>query len=190
MRPEIEEVLQTIEEEEERRRQEGRPSLLCVGRDGGRLLHLLVLLRKPRHVLEVGLSAGYSTLWIAAALPPEGVLTTVERDGEKIAMAKNNLERAGLLGQVEILEGPALLRLRDVAGPIDMVFLDAAKDEYLDYFRAVEPLLSPEAMVVADNVLSHRQEVEPYLAYVGRHPSFRSFTFPVGNGLEVTLKGA
>ncbi|MBT9260025.1 MAG: O-methyltransferase [Clostridiales bacterium] len=184
----VETVLKSLEEEEERRRREGRPSLLCVGREGGQLLHVPALLRKPMRVLEVGLSAGYSTLWMASALLPGACLYTVEKDPTKVKLARDHLRQAGLLDRVEILEGLALSHLKDLRQPLDMVFLDAAKDEYVAYLKAVEPLLTPGAVVVADNVLSHREALQPYVDYVRRHPAFRSFTFPLGNGLEVTVK--
>ncbi len=105
----------------------------------GRLLHLLARALGARRVLELGTLAGYSTIWLARALPPAGRLVTLELDPSCAAVARGNLARAGLGGVVEVRVGPALEGLATLAeegaAPFDLVFLDADKVSYPDYLE-------------------------------------------------------
>ncbi len=123
----------------------------------GRLLHLLVRTRGARSVLEIGTLAGYSTIWMGRALPPDGRLVTLEIDPAHAAVARSNVERAGLAGIVEVLLGPALQTLprlaAEGAGPFDLVFVDADKPGNAAYVGWALRLTRPGSLIVVDNVV-------------------------------------
>ena len=119
----------------------------------GRLLELLARLQGARAILELGTLGGYSTIWLARALPAGGRLVTLEADPSYAEVARANLARAGLQAAVEVLAGPALETLPTLTGPFDLVFIDADKrrnPEYLDWALA---LTRPGSLIVADNVI-------------------------------------
>lgn len=123
----------------------------------GRLLQLLARLRGARRILEVGTLGGYSTIWLARALPPGGRLVTLELDPKHAAVARANLARAGLTAMVDLRIGPALASLQQLAvengGPFDLIFLDADKAGLADYFQRAVRLSRPGTAIVADNVV-------------------------------------
>ena len=126
----------------------------------GKLLHLLARMCGARRVLEVGTLGGYSTIWLARALPPAaagGRLVTLEADARHAEVARENLARAGLAGVVEVVVGPALQSLprlaAEGAGPFDLVFLDADKVSYPDYLEWSLRLSRRGTVIVADNVV-------------------------------------
>lgn len=123
----------------------------------GRLLHVLVLARGARRVLELGTLGGYSAIWMARALPPDGRLLSLERDPAFADVARGSIARAGVADRVEIRVGRGLDTLadleRDDAGPFDMVFIDADKEPYAEYLQAVLLLSAPGTLIVADNVV-------------------------------------
>jgi len=109
----------------------------------GRLLETLVHVMQPRLVLEIGTYSGGSALWMAGALCPGARLVTCELDPEHAAFAGRHIAAAGLLDRVEIVLGPALESIAALPGPYDLVFLDADKTGYLQYYEAVVPKLAP-----------------------------------------------
>lgn len=123
----------------------------------GRLLHVLALARGARRILEIGTLGGYSTIWLARALPPGGRLVTLEHASAHAEVARANLEAAGLADRVEVRVGAALDTLadleRDGVAPFDMVFIDADKPPYADYLEAVLRLSATGTLIVADNVV-------------------------------------
>jgi predicted O-methyltransferase YrrM len=119
----------------------------------GKLLHVLALAVGARRILEVGTLAGYSTIWLARALPPGGSLVSLERDEQAAKTARANLERAGLTNVVEVRVGPALETLPGLTGPFDLVFLDADKAENAAYLGHALALSRPGTLIVADNVV-------------------------------------
>ncbi|MGH7264931.1 MAG: O-methyltransferase [Candidatus Rokuibacteriota bacterium] len=163
--------------------------MLNITPDTGRLLWILVRSTGARRILEVGTSNAYSTIWLAdAAAGAGGRVTTLEADPEKARQARANLERAGLAERVDLQEGRAAETLRRLEGPFDFVFLDADRASYRTYLALVVPKLVPGGLLVADNVVSHRHELEDYLARVKSHPQLFSVTLPVGKGEELSLK--
>lgn len=122
-----------------------------VGPVVGRLLQLLTGLMEARQVLEMGTATGYSALYLASALPPEGKLTCLENDPEMIDRARRNLERAGLFGRVEVIPGDALETAAGLKGPYDLIFLDFSKAEYLPALDHSHRLLRTGGLLVADN---------------------------------------
>ena len=123
----------------------------------GKLLHLLVRIQGARTILEVGTLGGYSTTWMARALPEGGHLTTLELEKRHAEVAQANLERSGVADKVEIRLGPAIESLRSLkkegAGPFDFFFIDADKPSNPDYFLAALELSRPGSVIVVDNVV-------------------------------------
>lgn len=128
-----------------------------VAANQGKLLHLLARLKGARTILEVGTLGGYSTIWLAGALPPDGRLVTLELDPRHAQVARANLEHAGLAELVEIRVGPASESLAHLVaeggGPFDLVFIDADKEGYPDYLGGALRLTRPGSLIVADNVV-------------------------------------
>jgi len=119
----------------------------------GRLLELLARIQGARTILELGALGGYSTVWLARALPPEGRLVTLEADPRHAAVARENVAWAGLADRVEVVVGPALATLPGLEGPFGLVFVDANKAESAEYVDRVLRLTRPGTLVVADNVV-------------------------------------
>ncbi len=120
----------------------------------GRLLEFLVWALQPQLVLEIGTYSGYSALSMGRALPPGGRIITLEADPERAAFARRHVERHG---RISVREGDALESIASIDGPFDMVFIDADKDGYVDYYEAVLPKLAPRGLIVADNTLGHER---------------------------------
>ncbi|CAN5162876.1 O-methyltransferase [soil metagenome] len=123
----------------------------------GRFLHVLALACGARRILEIGTLGGYSTIWLARALPPDGALITLEAEPRHAAVATENVAQADLADRVEVRVGRALDLLdelgREGAGPFDMVFIDADKPPYTEYLHAALRLARPGTLIVADNVV-------------------------------------
>lgn len=176
--PEIDHILDELYEVG---RREG--GMWNVGPDGGALLAWLARLLDGRRVLEIGTSNGVSTIWIARALEETGgELVTLEIEPEKVRMANENLNRAGLSGRVSIVEGPAVASLQTLGGEFDLVFIDADKPQYPDYLREARRLVHPGSIIVADNITSHRDETEPYRAAVEADGGLDSVELDVAGG--------
>ena len=130
---------------------------IAVAPNQGKLLHLLVLSIGATSVLEIGTLGGYSTTWMARALPDSGRLVTLEFEPKHAAVARANLERAGLAGRVEIRVGRALDSLAQLAeekaGPFDFVFIDADKENTAAYFDRSVELSHPGSLIFVDNVV-------------------------------------
>ena len=126
---------------------------IAVSAVQGKLLSLLASAIGARRVLEIGTLAGYSALWLARALPPDGTLVTLEYDPHHAAVARANIERAGLSAVVSVLVGPALDSLPTVEGPFDLVFVDADKENNPSYVDWAARLLRPGGVLVLDNVI-------------------------------------
>jgi predicted O-methyltransferase YrrM len=123
----------------------------------GKLLHLIARIRGARRILEIGTLGGYSSIWLATALPPDGQLITLELEPSYAEVARANAERAGLAGLIEIRVGRALDSLQQLidegAGPFDLTFIDADKRSTPEYFQRALELSRPGSVIVADNVV-------------------------------------
>jgi predicted O-methyltransferase YrrM len=123
----------------------------------GKLLAILVQSIRARAILEIGLLGGYSTIWLGRALAPGGKLVTLEVEPKHAAVARANLERAGLGGTVELRLGPALDTLSQLVaegrGPFDLVFIDADKPNCKAYFEWALKLTHPGSLIITDNVV-------------------------------------
>jgi predicted O-methyltransferase YrrM len=136
-----------------------------VSPNQGKLLHLLARLQGARTVLEIGTLGGYSTIWLARALPAGGRLVTLEADAKHAEVARANIARAGLADVVEVRLGPALETLPRLAaegrGPFDLIFIDADKEGYPDYLTWSLRLSRRGSLIVADNVVRKGAVIDP-----------------------------
>jgi len=127
---------------------------MLTGPVAGRLLELLVWVAQPQRVLEVGTFSGHSALSMAAALPDGGRIDTLELDPERAAVAQRWFDRSPHGSKITLHVGPALDSIAALEGDFDLVFIDADKDGYVDYYEAVVPRLTPRGLIVADNTLA------------------------------------
>jgi caffeoyl-CoA O-methyltransferase len=137
---------------DETRATQTAPEMLS-GPLAGRLLDVLVWATRARHVLEIGTYTGYSALMMAAALPDGGRITTLELDPDRAAFAQRHIDATPFADRIQIRVGPALDAIRELDGPFDLIFIDADKTGYPDYFEAVLPKLSARGLIVLDNML-------------------------------------
>lgn len=132
-----------------------------VGRIEGRFLKMLVRLTGARRILEIGMFTGYSALMMAEGLPEDGHLITCDVDPKAEAIARRYFNESPDRHKIEIRMGPALDTIKSLSGPIDMVFIDADKTNYSNYYEAVMPLVRPGGLIVADNVLWSGRVLDP-----------------------------
>ena len=137
---------------------------ISVSTNQGKFLHLLARLSKAKKILEIGTLGGYSTIWLARALPPDGRIISLEVDPKHAAVAQKNVHHAGLGELVEIRIGKAIEELPKLlaenAGPFDMIFIDADKPPYKEYFEWSLKLSRPGTLIVADNVIRDGKVLE------------------------------
>ncbi|MCW1403807.1 class I SAM-dependent methyltransferase [Novosphingobium sp. MW5] len=166
--------------------------LLPVGREVGELLHAMIRAHRPRRILELGTSYGYSTLFLADAAKAVGAeVVTMELADYKQEHARSQLAEAGLADAVDFRCGDALELLAADAGPWDFVLLDIWKELYLPCFEAFYPKLSEEGVICADNIIEpamSRGEMRAYRAAVSAQADLRSTLLPVGSGIELSVK--
>jgi caffeoyl-CoA O-methyltransferase len=126
---------------------------MMVGPLEGRFLELLVRLTRARRVLELGTFTGWSSIAMAWGLDSDGVVFTCDVDAEAQEIARRYAEEAGVADRIDYRLGPGLETMRTLEGPFDLVFIDADKEGYVDYYEAALPLLADDGLIVADNVL-------------------------------------
>ena len=146
--------------DEDTRRSLSSPQMLS-GTVVGRLLETLVWLRRPRLVLEIGTYSGGSALWMARGLPDGGRIVSCELDPQRADFAQAQIARAGMGDRIEVRRGPALATIRELDGPLDLVFLDADKTGYPAYYEEVVPRLGADGLLVADNTLMSGRVLDP-----------------------------
>lgn len=138
---------------------------ISVSANQGKFLQVLARLSGAKKILEVGTLGGYSTIWMARALPPGGRIITLEIDPKHADVARKNFERAGLSGMIDIRLGKAIDTLpklkADEEGPFDMIFIDADKPPYAEYFQWALKLSRPGTLIVADNVIRDGKVLDP-----------------------------
>ena len=172
--------------------------------NGLRVLTSAVAAKKPRRVLEIGTAIGYSTLYIAAHADEQVEIVTLELSGERAAEAGRFIGRSKFADRISIVTGDAGENIQKQSGSFDLVFIDAAKGQYPDYFRKVYPLLSDDAVVIADNVLFRGyvqgdvpvprrfrtivKRLREYIALVTDNAEFRTEIHADGDGLAVSWR--
>jgi caffeoyl-CoA O-methyltransferase len=185
-------VLERLYAEDAAQRAAGLPSsqrTRNVERETGRWLALLVRAMDAPEVLEIGSSNGVSTIWLAAAARQNrGRVTGTEILPERTAEANRNLASAGLDAVARVVDGDARTTVAGLPGPFDLVFIDAEKDDYVDYFEAVVDRVRVGGLILADNVISH--DLSAYQAVVRARSDLETVTIPLDRGVEFTLKTA
>jgi predicted O-methyltransferase YrrM len=183
-------------------RAEGLP---LVQPDTGALLHTLARGCGARRILEVGTCLGYSTLWMATALPADGALITMEYDAARAARARDHFAAAGYAGRISVIVGDATRFLHKVAGPFDLIFQDSDKQLYAPMLDRLVELLRPGGLLVADNILWSGEVIPGYVAEkkyseedtaaivdfsqrVARDPRLYTSFLQVGDGVSVSVK--
>lgn len=147
----------------------------CVPPEIGRLLAMMVQLSRAGRILEIGTSIGYSCLWLGmGALQTGGLIDTIDASGERLALAQKHVAEAGLSDQVRFHHGQALSvleklskeALSETGARYDVIFLDARKDEYMQYLSFAETLLAPSGLLMADNTQSHREKMQDFMTQI------------------------
>ncbi|CAN5909933.1 class I SAM-dependent methyltransferase [soil metagenome] len=153
------------------------------------LVSLLARSGRRTRLLEIGTSSGYSTIWLAWSVQQHGgQVTSIDHSEEKLALAQANLQRAGLSEIVELRHGDATDIVSELDGPFDFVLFDSVQVKpYLQLERLL-PKLTKDALVLADNVLSHVADMQPFLDLIDAQPDFDRVVVPVGKGLCVASK--
>jgi predicted O-methyltransferase YrrM len=159
-----------------------------VGLETAELLGVLVRAVRAASVLELGTSNGYSTLWLADAVEGVGGRTvSVDVDAARIALARENLERAGLEADLRVADAAETLAQSE-SGAWDLIFLDAERGAYAGYWPDLLRVLRLGGLLVVDNVLSHANEVASFLALVSTEPAATSTQVPIGAGVQLIVK--
>jgi predicted O-methyltransferase YrrM len=167
--------------------------MLAITADTGIFFSVLLKAIKARRILEVGTSAGFSTLWFADAMGKNHStrVITIEMNPQKVERALKNFKEAGVDKIIEIKQGIALDLLRKLKGKFDFVFLDADKENIIRYFDIVLPMVRIGGIIAADNMLypgHFRPAMRKYARHVHTKPNIQSVTVPIGMGEEITIK--
>jgi predicted O-methyltransferase YrrM len=181
--------------------QQGLP---LVDAEVGALLRVLALAIGATRILEIGTCIGYSGIWLARALPTDGMLITMEMDEDRARLAKTNFTKAGVNDRVSILVGDAQLKIAKVAGPFDLIFQDGAKPLYLTLLDPLVRLLRPGGLLVTDNVLwdgkvvpgfhtadhadADTRAIAEYNERINTHPQLLTSIVPLRDGVAISLK--
>ena len=185
-------VLSALEMRDEKERLQNLPGeqrIRALHPDAARFLYITALAAKAKNIVEVGTSRGYSTIWLAlVAQKNGGKVITCEINPNHAAEAQANFEKAGLSDVIEIIVGDARDTLRSQTGSVDLLFMDAEKEQYETYFDVVYKRIAVGGLCIADNALSHADDLLDYISYVQNHPNLESVTVPIGRGLEMTVK--
>ena len=169
------------------------------------LLKLLLAMRKPASILEVGCAIGFSALLMSEYGPKDCHITTIEKYEKRIPVARENFRRAGKEEQITLLEGDAADILHEMQGSYEMIFMDAAKGQYIHFLPDVLRLLAPGGILLSDNVLQDGDIIESRFAVTRRNrtihsrmreylyalkhdPALETVILPVGDGITVSVK--
>lgn len=163
---------------------------LNITSDTGEFLAVLIKASAARQALEVGTSNGYSTLWLASALPEDGHVTTLEVSPYKIEQAARNFKRANLAHKITTVQDDASYYISQNSEQFDLIFLDADRSKYMEFARQVIVRVRPGGLLVCDNAVSHASEMEEFLRFVENTGEFTTVTVPIGKGQFVACKNA
>ena len=169
------------------------------------LLRFLLAVRKPMSILEVGCAIGFSALLMSEYAPEGCKITTIEKYEKRIPVAKENFARAGKEEVITLLEGDAADILKGLAGTYDFIFMDAAKGQYIHFLPEILRLLTPDGLLVSDNVLQDGDILESrfaverrnrtihsrmreYLFELTHNEALRTVVLPVGDGVTVSVR--
>ena len=185
---------------------EGREAELpIVDAEVGALLRVLATTVAATRILEIGTAIGYSGIWLAGALPPNGMLVIMEVDPKRARTARENFARGGLSDRVNVVIGDAARMLAKVAGPFDLIFQDGDKQQYSPLLDRLVALLRPGGLLVTDNVLwngevvpgfhgaarrddPNARAISEYNERLNRHPNLMTVIIPMRDGVAVSVK--
>ena len=193
------EILETIEAEAL------RDQVPIIRKEMQSFLKVLLAVKKPMRSLEIGTAVGFSALLMSESVSKDCKITTIEKYEKRIPIARQNFKRAGKEAQIELLEGDALEILKQLDGPYDFIFMDAAKGQYVFYLEETIRLLEKDGVLVTDNVLQDGDVIESRFAVERRnrtiHARMREFLYnlkhdprilttiiPLGDGVAVSVK--
>ncbi|HIV41895.1 MAG TPA: O-methyltransferase [Candidatus Mediterraneibacter guildfordensis] len=193
------ELLEMIEKEAR------RDDVPIIRREMQSFLRVLLMLKQPANVLEVGTAVGFSALLMSESVPAGCRITTIENYEKRIPVARENFRRAGKEEQITLIEGDAADVLKTLEGPYDFIFMDAAKGQYIHFLPEILRLLPPGGCLVSDNVMQDGDVIESrfaverrnrtiharmreYLYELKHHPELETSIIPLGDGVAVSVK--
>ena len=176
-----------------------------IRREAGEFIRLLLRMKKPVNILEIGTAVGFSAIFMSRFIAEGGHITTIENYQPRIDQAKENIKLAGAEKKITLLEGDANEILPTLSDQYDLVFMDAAKGQYGSFFQKVVPLLAPEGVLLCDNVLQDGDIIESRFAVERRnrtiHSRMRDYLYelkhsdvletsiiPLGDGVALSIK--
>lgn len=168
-------------------------------------LKVLLMIKRPMRILEVGAAVGFSSILMSEYMPEGGHITTIENYDKRIPIARANFKRAGKEEQIDLIEGDALEVMHGLEGPYDLIFVDAAKGQYIHYLPEVMRLLGTDGVLVSDNVLQEGDIIESrfaverrnrtihsrmreYLYELKHHDRLQTSIIPLGDGVALSVK--
>ncbi len=168
-------------------------------------LKVLLLMKRPLKILEVGTAVGFSAILMSEYVSEECQITTIENYEKRIPIARENFRRAGKERQITLLEGDALEVMKNLEDSYDFIFMDAAKGQYIAYLPEVMRLLAPQGILVSDNVLQEGEIIESrfvverrdrtihsrmreYLYTLKHHPELETSILPLGDGVALSIR--
>lgn len=187
------------------RREALNDNVPIIRQESENLLKVMLRLTQPRHILEVGTAIGYSALLMSENIPKDCKITTIEKYEKRIPVAKANFKRAGKEDVITLLEGDALKILKELKGPYDFIFMDAAKGQYMAFFEDIMRLLAPGGVLISDNVLQDGDIIESrfavtrrnrtihsrmreYLYTLTHHEKLQTTILPIGDGMALSVR--
>lgn len=190
---------------EELYRRARKDDVPVIRRDTQNVLKTILKLKRPKNILEVGTAIGFSTLLICEYGPKDLHITTIENFEKRIAAAKENFRACGMENRITLLEGDAGKILKELSGPYDMIFMDAAKGQYIHWLEDVKRLLAPSGILLSDNVLQEGDIIESrylverrnrtihrrmrdYLTELTHSEDLTTSILCVGDGLSLSVK--
>ena len=177
---------------------EPQDRMLAITKETGELFNMILHIKKAKTILEIGTSTGYSTIWCADAIKNQsGKIITIEQNPSKIKRAKINFRKANLEKLITILEGTAIQILKNwkLNGKykeyFDFVLIDADKENVIEYFDLILPMVSTGGVIITDNMLypeKYQKTMKKLSEHIKKHQNLKTITSPIGNGEEITLK--
>ena len=172
--------------------------MLAITKETGELLNMILRLKNAKNMLEIGTSTGYSTIGCAEAINEQsGKIITIEQNPNKIKRAKENFQKSGIVDTITIKQGLAMQILRELnlqkeyKDFFDFVLIDADKENIIEYFDLILPMVSVGGVIITDNMLypeKYKQDMKKFSNYLKENPKLRTMTTPIGNGEEITIK--
>ena len=192
-------VIEAIEQEALRNR------VPIIRKEMQSFLKVLLMIKRPMRILEVGAAVGFSSILMSEYMPEGGHITTIENYDKRIPIARANFKRAGKEEQIDLIEGDALEVMHGLEGPYDLIFVDAAKGQYIHYLPEVMRLLGTDGVLVSDNVLQEGDIIESrfaverrnrtihsrmreYLYELKHHDQLQTSIIPLGDGVALSVK--